>query len=108
MIDVMALRAGRGENGGVGNGGKVVAADGPRQNGRDRHDEEIHIIRRDNGEHNRNQNAEGPPRSPGRKSKPDCDAEENGREEHFHGRVSGDDTGDVAADIEVFFPADPG
>ena len=61
MIDVMALRTGRGENRRIGNRRGVVARDRTGEDGRDAKHEHVRIARAENRHGNRNKDSESAP-----------------------------------------------
>ena len=108
MVEMMTLRACRGEDGGVGDGRGVVAADCTREDGGDGNDEDVRRGLSEDSDRDRDQNAERPPARAGCKGKTCRDEEEEGREEHDNTRICRDDGADEAAEVEVLLAADAG
>ena len=80
----------------------MIPADRAGQHRSDRHDHEALVVIHDS-QHDRDQNAEGPPRGTGRKSKTDGHQEEKCREQDSHRRIVADHISYIAADIQIFF-----
>ena len=106
MVEVVALRTRRGEDGRIGDGRGVVAADGARENGGDGDHENV---RRSLTKHRDGDGNEDTERSPARscgKGKPCRNEEEERREEHDDPCICLHDRADEAAEIEVVLAAD--
>ena len=78
VVHVVALSAGRGHDGGVGDGGAVVAAHSARHAGGDADDAQG-IVQGEDVLHDGDQDAEGAPAGAGRKGNKNCNAEDDQR-----------------------------
>ena len=105
MVDMVTLRTRRSQDRRIGDRRNMIAADRAGQHRSDRHDHEILVIIHDS-QHDRNQDAEGPPRGTGSKSKTDSHQEEECREHDSHRCIITDHISYIAADIQVFLTND--
>ena len=107
MVEVVALCARRSEDGRIGDGRGVVAADGTRKDGGDGNDEDVRCRLTEHRNRNRDEDAERAPARAGGKGKPCGDEKEERRQEHDDPRICSDDCADEAAEVEILLAADP-
>ena len=82
VLNVVAVSAGGGHDGRVGNGGAVVAADGAGHAGRNGDNGDVSVGAAENAEHDGNENTEGTPGGAGGKGKADGNKEDYCGEHH--------------------------
>ena len=101
MVDVVALCAGRGHDGRVGDRGNVIAADRACQDGGDRDDHHLLVCRLEHGNHDGNQDGERAPAGAGRERDKDRNQEDDERDNRDEVAGQVQVAGDKVADTKL-------
>ena len=107
MLNVIALCPRGRKNGGIRNGGGMVAHHGTGENRRNGEGQEEHILRSHNGDGNRNEDAESSPGVADGEAKTDGHKEEDGRQHGGHRGIHIHYRPNEAPKIEILLAADP-